>query len=223
MPVEKKSGGAPLWFWPILVLFLGFGGGGAYFLFGRPQATPAPVVIQMPPTAPAAPTPQPSDSVASLEFPNDPPTIEPKEGTTKKPTGGTKAAAAPKATPEEKKGLDLGGLGGSPGGPAIGPGGGSGGGSGGGLDTAGVERVVSAHRAGVKRTCWERGGGSDQKSSVNVMVTAQVAPNGTVSSASSTGDDPVVAKCIESQVKSWTFPAPGSPTTLNIPFKFVRQ
>jgi hypothetical protein len=44
-----------------------------------------------------------------------------------------------------------------------------------------------------------------------------------VSSTSSSGDDPVVAKCIESQVKTWQFPAPGSSTTINIPFKFVRQ
>ena len=33
----------------------------------------------------------------------------------------------------------------------------------------------------------------------------------------------VVAKCIENQVRSWQFPAPGSSTTINIPFKFVRQ
>ncbi|MBX3226900.1 MAG: zinc-ribbon domain-containing protein [Labilithrix sp.] len=222
MPVEQKRGGAPLWFWPILVLFLGFGGGGAYFLFGRPQPPPAPVVIQMPATAPPDPAPAPSDSVATIEMP-DTPTVEPKDGTTKKPATKKEpvAAAAPKPT-EEKKGLDLGGLGTGPSGPAIGPGGSSGGGSSGGLDTAGVERVVAGHRAGVKRTCWERGG-SDQKSSVNVTVTANVAPNGQVSSVSSSGDDPVVGKCIENQVKGWTFPAPGSPTTINIPFKFVRQ
>jgi hypothetical protein len=33
----------------------------------------------------------------------------------------------------------------------------------------------------------------------------------------------VVSKCIENQVKSWVFSAPGSNTTINIPFKFVRQ
>ena len=37
------------------------------------------------------------------------------------------------------------------------------------------------------------------------------------------GDDPVIAKCIENQVRTWTFPAPGSKTTVNIPFKFFRQ
>jgi hypothetical protein len=85
-----------------------------------------------------------------------------------------------------------------------------------------VERVVASHRTGVKRTCWERGG-ADQKASVNVTVSATVAPDGSVSGTSSNGDDPVVAKCIESQVKSWRFAAPGATTTVNIPFKFVRQ
>jgi len=74
----------------------------------------------------------------------------------------------------------------------------------------------------VKRTCWERGG-ADQKSSVNVLVSAQVGPAGNVVGTSSSGDDPVVAKCIEQQVRGWMFSAPGSTTTVNIPFKFVRQ
>ncbi|MBX3227746.1 MAG: AgmX/PglI C-terminal domain-containing protein [Labilithrix sp.] len=90
-----------------------------------------------------------------------------------------------------------------------------------GLEAAAVERVVAAHRAGVKRACWERG--ASERSSASVTVTANLAPNGQVSSVSSSGDDPALGKCIESQVKSWTFPAPGSPTTINIPFKFVRQ
>jgi predicted Zn finger-like uncharacterized protein len=208
-----KRQGVPLWFWPILVLALGFGGGVAFLVF-RPQPAPAPVVIQMP-QATAQPTAPPTD------VPPPPPTPEPTPTTTEtKKTGPVAARNTPKAAPEEKKGLDLGGLVPGGGGPNVGPGG-PGPSGGGGLDQAGVERVVAGHRAGVKRTCWERGG--DQKSSVNVTVTANVAPNGSVSSTSSSGDDPVVAKCIESQVKSWSFPAPGSPTTINIPFKFVRQ
>ena len=113
------------------------------------------------------------------------------------------------------------GLLGGAGGPNVGSSGPSAG-SGGGLDSSSVERVVATHRTGVKRTCWERGG-ADQKSSVNVTISATVAPNGSVSSTSSSGDDPVVAKCIEQQVKAWHFNAPGSTTTVNIPFKFVRQ
>ena len=178
-------------------------------------------MIQRPSTA-TAPTDHGNNNVPPPTS-AEPPTID-SGGAPNKPVPGKPIAKAnPKPGPtEEKKGLDLNGLvpnGG--GGPNVGPGGPSSG-TGGGLDQAGVERVVAGHRQGVKRTCWERGG-QDQKSSVNVTVTANVASNGSVASTSSTGDDPVVAKCIESQVKTWQFPAPGAPTTINIPFKFVRQ
>lgn len=220
-PYEAQKKGVPLWFWPILVLALGFGGGIAFIAF-RPQPPPAPVVIQVP--TPPAPT-----TVADKgEVPPPPPSAEPATTASAETKGKTGPIAAkgptnaPK-TPEqpEKKGLDLGNLVPGGGGPNVGPGSSPGAGGGGGLDQAGVERVVAMHRTGVKRTCWERGGG--EKSSVNVTVTANVAPNGSVSSTSSSGDDPVVAKCIENQVRTWQFPAPGSSTTINIPFKFVRQ
>jgi hypothetical protein len=213
---QQRRPGVPLWFWPILLLALGFGGGVAFLVF-RPQA-PAPVVIQMPQPTAAATTAEKVDTPPPVASAEPPPAATPE---TKTKTGGAVAKGTKPAAAEEKKGLDLGSLVPGSGGPNVGPGGAPGA-SGGGLDQAGVERVVANHRAGVKRTCWERGG-ADTKSSVNVTVTANVAPNGTVSSTSSSGDDPVVSKCIESQVKTWVFSAPGSNTTINIPFKFVRQ
>ena len=220
---ETQKKGVPLWFWPILVLALGFGGGVAFIVF-RPQPAPAPVVIQVPtPTAPA------TTADDKAEAPPPPASADSAPAATAEPKGkaGPVAAKSPTTAPKtpdapEKKGLDLGNLVPGGGGPNVGPNSSPGGSSGGGLDQAGVERVVAAHRTGVKRTCWERGG-ADQKSSVNVTITATVAPNGSVSSTSSSGDDPVVAKCIENQVRTWQFPAPGSSTTINVPFKFVRQ
>jgi hypothetical protein len=176
--------------------------------------------------APTAPPP-PTATADKVDPPPAAATVDPAPVTSETKPGPSKVASRSKAAaPADdsnrgKGGLDLGNLAGGTGGPNVGPSPG-GAAAGGGLDQAGVERVVAGHRAGVKRTCWERGGG-DTKSSVNVMVTANVAPNGTVASTSSNGDDPVVSKCIENQVKSWTFPAPGTPTTINIPFKFVRQ
>lgn len=218
--VPAQAKGVPLWFWPIL-LFAGlFGLGAVWFVF-RPA--PAPVVIQMPATnAPTATEPKP-DVPAPAAAPTSEPSAVASTPTAKVATGGApKGGAAPAAAPPERKGIDLGGLVPGAGGPNVGAGGPSGAGGGGGLDSSSVERVVAAHRAGVKRTCWERGG-ADQKSSVNVTVSATVSPDGSVSGASSSGDDPVVAKCIESQVRGWRFSAPGSTTTVNIPFKFVRQ
>lgn len=217
---QGQRQGVPLWFWPVLVLALAFGATFAVLLF-RSQP-PAPQVVVQVPTATA--------TIAAPDKGDIPPPAPSAEASaaasadTKGKTGPVvaKAQTARPADVPEKKGLDLGGLVPGGGGPNVGPNSAPAGGSGSGLDAAGVERVVAVHRNGVKRTCWERGG-SDQKSSVNVTITASVAPNGSVASTSSSGDDPVVAKCIEGQVKSWQFPAPGATTTLNIPFKFVRQ
>jgi len=95
------------------------------------------------------------------------------------------------------------------------------------LDAAAVERLVATHRAGIKRACWERSDGSP--STVNVLVSVTVGTDGAVTRTWSTGDNPVIGKCIEAQVSSWRFPAAHGThgtresTTLNIPFKFVRQ
>jgi predicted Zn finger-like uncharacterized protein len=214
--VEQKRG-VPLWFWPILLLALGFGGGIAFLVF-RPQPPQQPVVIQVP-----APTQAPADKHDVPSPPTNDPSPPP---TTPTPTTTGKVASAPHHQPAPTTGpkIDLGGLGSPGGGPNPGPGGGSTTAGGGGtFDQAAVERVVANHRAGVKRSCWERVSGPDQKSSVNVTVNATVAPNGTVSSTSSSGDDPVVAKCIEGQVRTWTFPPPGETKQIALPFKFVRQ
>ncbi len=219
-PAPKR--GVPLWFWPILLFTGVFGAAAAFFVFRQGQQPPAPVVIQMPPapTVPAAtepkndvPPPASAEPVAAASAPS----VKVASGGTKA-TGGT----APAATPKAGGGIDLGGLGPVAGGPNVGGGPSPGAGGGGGLDSSSVQRVVSSHQSGVKRTCWERGGG-DSKSSVNVTVSAQVGPAGNVIGTSSSGDDPVVAKCIEGQVKTWMFSAPGATTTVNIPFKFVRQ
>ncbi|MBX3187904.1 MAG: zinc-ribbon domain-containing protein [Labilithrix sp.] len=223
--LEPPRRGVPLWFWPILLLSLGFGGMAAFFLFKQQPPPPAPVVINMPPTNTATPAPTTGDAPppapSATETETAPTSSAPshaKVATGPKSTGATPAATAPKAGGVDVTGL----LGGTGGGPAVGPGNTPGGSAGGGLDQAGVERVVAARRMGVRRTCWDSGN-NDKKSSVNVTVTATVGPDGSVTSTSSSGDDPQVGKCIESQVRTWKFPAPGSTTTINIPFKFVRQ
>ena len=220
-PAPQQKRGVPLWFWPVLLFTGVFGVSAAVFVFRQPPQQ-APVVIQMPATA-TAPT---ATAEAKNDVPLPAPAAEPATSASS-PTGKVAVATGPKgggaaAAVPEKKSIDLGGLVPGTGGPNVGGGSGAGATGGGGLDSSSIERVVASHRAGVKRTCWERGG-ADQKSSVNVLVSATVAPDGSVSGTSSSGDDPVVGKCIESQVRSWKFNAPGSTTTVNIPFKFVRQ
>lgn len=221
-PAAAPANRVPLWFWPVLIAALVFSGTAAFFIFGR-QPPPQQIIVQAPPTVE---TPKAADT-APADVP-PPQAVEPAASASAavvaKPTAGGAVTAKPTptaATSEGKKTADLSSLLPGSGGPSTGPGT-TGGGSGGGLDSASVQRVVRDRQAGVKRSCWERGG-NDQKSSANVTVAVNVAANGTVSGASASGDDPVVAKCIEGQVRSWTFPAPGSPTTVNIPFHFVRQ
>ena len=221
LPPQPRRG-VPLWFWPILLFTGVFGVSAAVFVF-RQQTPPAPVVIQVQPTAAPTATEAKSDAPPPATTGDAPaPSSTPSSGTAKVATGGPRTNSGGGAPPDKKTGIDLGGLVAGAGGPNVGGGSGPASAGGGGLDSSSVERVVAAHRTGVKRTCWERGG-ADQKASVNVTVSATVAPDGSVSGTSSSGDDPVVAKCIESQVKTWRFSAPGATTTVNIPFKFVRQ
>ncbi|MBS2016625.1 MAG: zinc-ribbon domain-containing protein [Deltaproteobacteria bacterium] len=221
-PAAPRRQGVPLWFWLVALFTVSFGGVAAYAMFFRPVPQPAPVVIQMPATATTGTTPA-TDVPPPPPATDTTPTASASSASVKVATGPSKGTSGAAPAPTEKKTTDISGLlGDGKGGPGVGAGGPGPAGGGGGLDQSSVERVVASHRQGVKRTCWERGG-ADQKSSVNVTVSATVGPDGSVTSTSSSGDDPVVAKCIESQVRSWKFNAPGSTTTINIPFKFVRQ
>jgi predicted Zn finger-like uncharacterized protein len=215
--------GAPLWFWPVLGFALVFGGVAAVFVF-KQQTPPAPVVIQVPAATATAttkaddvppPTAAPTDSAPAAASSTPAPTK-----TTVAANGGTKPAPA---TTSSSKAADLSNLlGGTGSGPTTGPGGAGGTGPAGGtIDAATVQRIVRDRSPGVKRTCWDRGG--DQKSSAKVTVAITVGPNGHVDNAAATGDDPVITKCIEGQVRTWQFPATGSTTTVNVPFVFVRQ
>ncbi len=155
------------------------------------------------------------------------------DATMKKVASATSLDSAQKAT-EDLKGkggpaqnqvvplpLDLGGLGGPsatklPSDPS-----GAGPSAGGGFDQGAIERVVAARKSGVKRTCLDRS--ASTSSSTKVTATITIAPNGTVQNVTSAGDEPVVAKCIEQQLRGWSFPPPGEVKQVQIPFVFVRQ
>ena len=94
-------------------------------------------------------------------------------------------------------------------------------GGGGAFDQGAIERVVNSRKAGVKRTCLDRGGST--AGSTKVTATITIAASGAVQNVSATGNDPAVTKCIEQQLRSWSFPAPGEVKQVQIPFVFVRQ
>ena len=90
-----------------------------------------------------------------------------------------------------------------------------------GLDSAGVERVIASHRAGLKRTCWDRRANAPSHASVTVALT--IGTDGRVTNSASNGDDPALGTCLEAQTRTWYFPRPATPTSVNIPFKFVQE
>lgn len=141
--------------------------------------------------------------------------------------GGAIAAAGPRPSATassggaaDLKGLGL-GLGGTgPSGPA-GSAAAGGSGPGGSLSEADVQRTVSSYTPGVKRKCWDTA--PPGTTSVNVMANITVGGDGSVQGVSANGSDSTVANCIQTQIRNWRFPATGGKSSVNVPFKFVRQ
>ena len=93
--------------------------------------------------------------------------------------------------------------------------------SGSSLSSAEIQRVVQQNARTMKDACW--GSDAGASSDVRINVQMQIAPSGKVQSATASGNDPVVARCVESNVKTWVFPASDGPTNVNVPFHFVRS
>lgn len=91
------------------------------------------------------------------------------------------------------------------------------------LEAASIERVIAAHRSGLKRLCWERG--SPGLTAASVTVTVTIGKDGAVISSAASGSDPTFSQCVQSEVARWRFPEKYGdlPTTVQIPFKFVRE
>lgn len=218
LPLEQKRG-VPWIPIAMLVLAACFGVTAAYAIFFRtppPQQAPVVIVSAAAPVATApGTTPQTSDTVVNLDPANPSPTTTQKVAQ----GGGVKPATTTTgAKPIDPSIAALLGTTGGPSGGGPGPGGGGGGGA---LTSDQIEAVVRGHQVGVKRACWERI--NTQTPAVNVTAHVQVAPNGTVSNVDSDNNDPMVAKCIENQIRTWQFPPTGSSSTVNIPFHFLRQ
>jgi predicted Zn finger-like uncharacterized protein len=222
-PVEKRP--PPFIAIAMIVLAAAFGVTAAIVLL-----KPAPqVVVQVPAGATAAPQAAPTATAtptAAAAAPTDSAATAPTSsssapGKVASASGGRTGGAAipgkPAAvTDPSLQALIQGAAGGN--GPTAGPGGGPGGGAGAELTSDQVQSVLQSHQVGLKRTCWDRV--QTQSSTVNETVHIVVGASGQVSSASASGNDPVVGHCIEGEVRRWSFPGSGE---INIPFHFLRQ
>jgi hypothetical protein len=95
-----------------------------------------------------------------------------------------------------------------------------------GLSSVEIETVVRNHKAALTRRCWVNvvsidGGGGAQETRETLHVT--IDGTGHVSNASAEGDNAPVGTCLEREIKLWDFPPNESPTSVDLPFKFVSQ
>jgi len=222
-PPQKK---ALPWIPMAMVALAGaFGVTAAIVMFRQPAqvAAPPPAAATSAPPPPVASSPPPAAST-EIELPADAPASS--ASADKGGSGQKVATATPKPSASASNGKQTADLSdllkGSGSGPSSGGGNTASAGGGGSLTEDQIRSVLNQHSLGVRRNCWERGSTS-QVSSVNVSVRIVVNGQGQVNSASADGNDPAIAKCIETSVRGWSFPATGGTSTVNIPFKFVRQ
>jgi hypothetical protein len=85
-----------------------------------------------------------------------------------------------------------------------------------------VERVVAAHHVALKQACWEDPADGRQTAQVTLLI--DVEPSGAVADLEvESASDPRLSRCIESQVRAWTFPRRDQPTMrISLPFTFGR-
>jgi hypothetical protein len=218
---------------PALWLVVALGGmlmgvGAMVVLLPKSNVKPAVQIVSVMVPAPAVPAAPPSEGEGNT-------TIGPIEVTAAVTGGkasgskGTKASAEPAAPGAAAAPLStsLTGLGGLVGGPSAPSGATPSSGGGGQLQAADVERVVQSHRAFVKRQCWEPALGAkapNSPSSARVVVSINVAKDGSVPTVTTTGGDgyPGLASCVQGQVKNWKFP-PSDGSTVTVPFVFAAQ
>jgi len=211
----------------VIVMFGTFGAMAAFMLLSKPpqpiviNAPPAPVA-QVAPTATAAPAPTDVPAAPVAEAPSAAPAPVDAgvkvAAVTRPAAGGTAAAATAKpggAAAIDPALREL--LGSNPTGPSAGPGQ-TGGGGGAQLSEAETQQVVQQHSLAVRRTCWDRTTSSTP--SVKVTVNVKISGSGQVTSATATGNDPVVGHCLEQEIRLWHWPGGGE---VNVPFHFLRQ
>jgi hypothetical protein len=199
----------------VILAFVVFGGVAAYAIFFKPPApAPAPQIIyQQVPGGPTA-APAPTDSNAA----ND---TAPVASVSSGKAGSSGRVASSAATKDAGVAQDLGGLlKGLGAGPSA-AGGGPSGYSGTPLTSDQLQSIVQQHQVAVRRQCVDKGAGTVAASNETVQIT--IGPNGSVSSAVASGNDPVTGHCLENEIKRWQFPATGTTATVAVPFKFVRQ
>ena len=83
-----------------------------------------------------------------------------------------------------------------------------------------MERVVREEAGAVKRAC---AANRPEIGSAKVTLRVAVSPSGIVESATASGGGRALGRCLEDHVATWQFSAAEGPSTVEIPFYFLRQ
>jgi hypothetical protein len=219
----------------LIAIAFGFGATGAIVFFSNDRGPAPPPTIQVVTvTAPGvAPAGDPTGAASVAMNTEDlPPEV--RAGTASRPASTDNKPSNGNDEPpktDEKGVAPRVGLGASPAidGPSVGgPTPGSGGNLPQQLDQSDIERVVNAHRASVKRGCWEpalAGRAPNSPKSAKVTVSIGIGASGNVTNASASGGDgfPGLASCIAGRVRGWKFPPSGGTSQASVPFAFFSQ
>jgi tRNA A-37 threonylcarbamoyl transferase component Bud32 len=81
-----------------------------------------------------------------------------------------------------------------------------------------LEKLVHQHMTHLNRMCFERS--ESERPSVDVNATVAIGADGFPLSVTTTGDDPSVARCVETHVRLWHFPVVGCTQKISIPLRF---
>jgi hypothetical protein len=83
-----------------------------------------------------------------------------------------------------------------------------------------VKQTIGSHWVDLRRNCWESNASTERQADVTASIT--IGPEGDVKDSRATGSEESVARCVQSSIRGWQFPAIGCLQRVQIPFRFVR-
>lgn len=95
------------------------------------------------------------------------------------------------------------------------------------LDSASISRTVASYSGGVQRSCWQTALASRSPNApptARMTANVTVNPNGRVQSVNVSPDPQGyrgLSSCIQSKIRTWSFPRAAESTEVNVPFVFT--
>jgi hypothetical protein len=82
------------------------------------------------------------------------------------------------------------------------------------------QEVMTLHQDTIRSMCWVHLW--SRRPTVKVVVRLTILPDGSTQDVSASSDEPLVAKCVQDDVRRWEFPAQGCRQKVAFSYNFVR-